>query len=165
MYMIPYMYNVCIIVKYNIYQYFVLISMNCVIYRCTNYTGSVCRDVIGSGPIFVDVASEAMFEIYKKNYTALGVNVDAQCEAFLRAQYCGLSTVTCTDQVHCGVYDDNEIGQCGANSCKCSGSGILQRACNEGLRIGFAAIGGGIAYYKTGQQPEGNNCTEFNIRE
>ena len=142
-----------------------LIFLNYIKFRCTNYTGSVCRDVIGLGPIFVDISSEEMFQAYKKNYTALGVNVDAQCEAFLRAQYCGLSTVTCTDQVHCGVYDDNEIGQCGANSCKCFGSGVLQQACNEGLRIGFAAIGGGIAYYKTGLQPEGNNCTTFRIRE
>ena len=125
----------------------------------------MCRDVIGSGPIFLDVASEAMFEDYKKNYTNLGVIVDAQCEAFLRAQYCGLATISCDGLVHCGVYDDDEIGRCGANSCQCSGSGSLQRACNEGLRIGFAIIGGGIAYYKTGQQPQGNNCTMFNICE
>ena len=126
----------------------------------------MCRDVIGMGPVPFDVATEEMFETYKRHYTnnALYVIVDAQCEAFLRAQFCGLSTFTCTDQVHCGAYDDDEIGQCGANSCNCPAN-IDQQACKEALRDVFAAIGGGRDYYKTGQQPQGKNCTSFNIRE
>ena len=131
-----------------------------------NYTGTVCRNVIGSGPVFVDTATEAGFETYKRNYTSFGVNVDAKCEAFLRAQYCGLSTLTCTGQVRCGPYTDEQIGQCGVNSCQCGGSGLIQQACNAGLKFGFAGIGGGISYYRTGQQPAGMNCTAtFNIRE
>ena len=130
-----------------------------------NYTGTVCRAVIGSGPVFVDSSTEAGFEAYKKNYTSLGVNVDAKCEAFLRAQYCGLSTLTCSGEVRCGPYNDDQIGQCGANSCQCGGSGFFQQGCNAGLKFGFSAIGGGLAYYKTGEQPENMNCTAINIRE
>ena len=134
-------------------------------HRCVNYTGTVCRDVIGSGPVLADTATEAGFEAYKKNYTALGVNVDAKCEAFLRAQYCGLSLVTCSGEVRCGPYSENEIGQCGVNSCPCPGSGFIQQACNAGLKFGFSVIGGGLSYYKTGEQPGNMNCTTINIRE
>ena len=152
--------------KYNIHQSLVL-SPSTAYYRCTSYTGSVCRDVIGSGPVVVNLDSEAMFRTYKRMYTNsyLKVNVDAQCDAFLRAQYCGVSTVTCTDRVYCGAYDDDEIGQCGVNSCKCSGANIDQQTCNKVLRDLFTANGGGRNYYKTGQQPQGKNCTTFNIRE
>ena len=129
-----------------------------------NYTGTVCRDVIGSGPVFVDSATEAGFEAYKKNYTSIG-NVDAKCEAFLRAQYCGLTLITCAGQVRCGPYTKGQIGQCGVNSCQCGGSGFLQQACNAGLQVGFAFIGGGLNYHTTGQQPAGMNCTTINIRE
>ena len=130
----------------------------------------MCRDVIGSGPVRFDDDFEASFETYKRTYTyhfsTVGVNVDAQCEAFLRAQFCGVSTSTCTDQVYCGAYDDDEIGRCGANSCKCSGPNNRdQQVCNEELRDLFASIGGGRDYYKTGQQPQGKICTTFNIRE
>ena len=119
----------------------------------------------------MDLDLEELFETYKSRYanyymSGVSVNVDAQCEAFLRAQFCGLATSTCTDHVHCGAYDDDEIGQCGAKSCKCSGGNSrYQQVCNEVLRDLFAANGGGMNYYKTGQQPQGKNCTTFNIRE
>ena len=134
-------------------------------HRCVNYTGTVCRDVIGSGPVLADTATEAGFEAYKKNYTSLDVNVDAKCEAFLRAQYCGLSLVTCSGEVRCGPYSEIEIGQCGVNSCPCPGSGIFQQGCNAGLKFSFSVIGGGLSYYKTGEQPGNMNCTAINIRE
>ena len=33
----------------------------------------------------------------------------------------------------------------------------------HGLQIAFSGIGGGIAYYKPGAEPQGMNCTTFNI--
>ena len=131
-----------------------------VIFRCSNYSGTVCRPVIGSGPVFVDTSSEAAFANYKMNFTRLGVTIDATCEAFLRMQYCGLSTLSCTGQAHCGPYTDTQIGVCGVNACKCPRLG-----CSAGLEISFRIIGGGLGYYVTGKQPQGTNCTEFNIRK
>ena len=142
------------------------ITEGCIsLYSCNEYNGTVCRPVLGSGSVSVDTSSEAAFEVYKMNFTQLGVDVDATCEAFLRMQYCGLSTLTCTNQAHCGPYTPTQIGECGANSCKCTGSGAQAQGCNLGLRIVFAAVGGGLGYYVNGQQPQGTSCTEFNIRE
>ena len=139
------------------------------VHRCVHelHWNSICRGVIGSGPVFMDTATEAGFEASKQNYTALGVNADAKCEAFLRAQYCSLLTFTCPGQVRCGPYNGSELGQCGINSCQCTGSEFIQQACNAQLKYLFSHLAWwtAINYYKTGEKPKGTNCTTLNICE